>query len=120
MRSSHVRAAAGTIAPRLDRTIAKPDVPPWTPRPPRGGWTPASGRAAAAAYADDVCGDDTALDPARVARAAYFELRRAVPGLHGADLIERLAHARAATIADEALADHTAITPPGVDEPAPF
>jgi hypothetical protein len=109
MRSTAARPSAAELRPQLDLTSASPDLPPWSPRTPRGGWTPARARATAQAYAAEVA-EEVRAPEARIARAAWRALLSAVPGLRGADIVDRLRRSR--EIAADELAE--------LDEPAPF
>ncbi|GAB3602081.1 hypothetical protein [Microbacterium aureliae] len=90
------------------------ELPEFNPVTPAGGWTPATARAAATAYAHAVDSGIPHITVDRIADAAYFALRRSVPGLHGADLLDRLQRARAASPGD------VVTDTPGVIELPPF
>lgn len=64
-------------------------LPPMPATPPRGGWTPATARAAAADYADRHAAE-LDEDPGRLAAFALRALFVALPDLHHADVLERL------------------------------
>lgn len=71
----------------LTPTYKTDELPPCSPSAPRTGWTPSSAWAAALDYADKHAGTH---DERTLATAAYRALLGAVPGLHRADVIERL------------------------------
>lgn len=93
MRSTAARPNTAELHPQLDLTTASPDLAPWSPRTPRGGWTPPTAREAAEAYAAEVAPEVRAPER-RIARAALHALLSAVPGLRGADIVDRLRRSR--------------------------
>lgn len=64
------------------------ELPAWAPRPPHGGWTPASAWEAALDYAEEHAAPE--LPESTLALAAYRALLGAVPGLHKSDVLARL------------------------------
>ncbi len=116
MRAAHLRPPPrAELRPHIDRTTRYSDLPLWTPTAPRGGWTPATAREAARAYADRVA-PSTPYTACRVYTAAHHALLAVFPGLYGADLVERLQAARAAVAAEEAATDAADLAA----DPAPF
>jgi hypothetical protein len=82
-RRATAQETAPVIVPR-DRTG---DLPAWSPLPPPGGWTPASAFDTALDYADE----HAHLGQRRsLAKAAYWAILAAVPGLKRAEVHERL------------------------------
>lgn len=65
------------------------DFPRWSPRPPAGGWTPRHEWDAAEDYATE-CETTSGATFQTLARAAYHELLRSIPGLHRRDAAARL------------------------------
>lgn len=63
------------------------ELPVWTPLPPAGGWTPSSAWDAALDYAEE---HDGTYSERLLATAAYRALLSGVPGLHRADVVERI------------------------------
>lgn len=71
----------------LTPTYKTAELPPWSPSAPRTGWTPSSAWDAALDYAD---AQEDIYDERTLATAAYRALIGAVPGLHRADVVERI------------------------------
>lgn len=75
-----------TIQPRSGAQL----LPAWAPVIPFAGWTPAAAWEAAQEYADELAGRADLPPVARLEKCAYLALLVAVPGLHRADVVERL------------------------------
>jgi hypothetical protein len=75
-------------AQALTPTYKGEELPPWTPRAPRGGWTPSSAWSAALDYAEEY--ESELFSLRLLASSAYRELLKATPGLHRADVVARL------------------------------
>ncbi|MFJ6155764.1 hypothetical protein ACIQF8_20270 [Pseudarthrobacter sp. NPDC092184] len=75
-----------TIQPRSGGQL----LPAWAPVTPRGGWTPSNAWEAAQDYAASLSGLADLPPASRLEKCAYVALLGAFPGLHGADIVERL------------------------------